>query len=133
MDGAEDSNNIESMNLICSKFFINDIRDWIIKFNNKYVYTRQTILYNRKVLENQSLDALNKGKGISCGVIIAKEKIALLPRTYVTIENVKHIVADLKKNLVVWFMHPKTKYLHIMDQSLMFMIIVRKLFFELRR
>ena len=87
-------------------------------------------MYNGKVLENQSLDSLNIGKCVSLDVIIAKENIALLPRTYVTIENVKHIVADLKKKLVVWFMHPKTKYLHIMDQSLMFMIMVKKLFFE---
>ena len=33
-------------------------------------------MYNGKVLENQSLDLLNIGKGVSFDVIIAKEKIA---------------------------------------------------------
>ena len=40
VEGAEDSNKIESMNLLSSNCFINDIRDWIVKFNSKYVYTR---------------------------------------------------------------------------------------------
>ena len=73
----------------------------IIKFNNKYVCTRQTILYNGKVLKNQSLDSLNVGKGVSFDVIIAKEKIALLPRIYVTIEDVKYVIDDLKKRSCV--------------------------------
>ena len=54
-------------------------------------------MYNGKVLENKSLNSLNIGIGISFGVIIAKEKKALLPRTDVTIEDVKYIFADLKK------------------------------------
>ena len=43
-------------------------------------------MYNGKVLENQSLNSLNIRKGVSFDLIIAKEKIALLPRTYVTIK-----------------------------------------------
>ena len=54
-------------------------------------------MYNGKVLENQSLDSLNIRKGVSFDVIIAKEKIVLLPRTYVTIEDVRYVVVDLKK------------------------------------
>ena len=68
--------------------------DWIIKFNNKYVYTRQTILYNGKMIENQSLNSLYIANGVSFDVIIAKEKIVLLPKTYVTIEDVKYVVGD---------------------------------------
>ena len=54
-------------------------------------------MYNGKVLENKSLNSLNIGIGISFGVIIAKEKIALLPRIYVTIKDVKYVVDDFKK------------------------------------
>ena len=54
-------------------------------------------MYNGKVLENQSLDSLNIRKGVSFDVIIANEKIVLLPRTYVTIEDVRYVVVDLKK------------------------------------
>ena len=58
-------------------------------------------MYNGKVLENQSLNSLNIRKGVSFDLIIAKEKIALLSRTYVTIEDVKYVVADLKKRSCV--------------------------------
>ena len=82
-------------------FYINDIRDWIIKFNNKYVYIRQTILYNGKILENQSLNSLNIDNGVSFDVIIAKERIEMLPRTNVTIEDAKYVVDELKKHSCV--------------------------------
>ena len=52
---------------------------------------------NGTVLENQSLDSLNIGKGVSFDVITAKEYKQLLQRTYVTIEGVKFIGAGLKK------------------------------------
>ena len=56
---VEDSNTIESNNLSTSKFLvINNIRDYIVKNNNKYIYTRQSIMYNGKDLKNQSLDSL---------------------------------------------------------------------------
>ena len=76
-------------------FFINDIKDWIFKFNNKYIYTRQPILYNGKILENQSLNSLNIGNGVSFDVIIAREKIALLTRINVTIEDVKYFLLTI--------------------------------------
>ena len=66
------------------------------------MYTRQTIWYNGKVLGNQSLNSLSIiGNGVSFDVTIAKEKIALLPRTYVTIEDFKYVVDDLKKRSCV--------------------------------
>ena len=71
-------------------------------------------MYKRTVLENQSLDSLNIGKGVSVDVIIAKEDKQLLLRTYVTIEDVKYIVVVLK-NIVLWYMYQKTNYLRIMD------------------
>ena len=50
VEGVEDSNMIEFINLLSSNcFVINDIRDCIVKFNNKYVYTRQSIVYNGTV------------------------------------------------------------------------------------
>ena len=52
---------------------------------------------NGTVLENQPLDSLNIGNGVSFDVITVKEYKQLLPRTYVTIEGVKFIVAGLKK------------------------------------
>ena len=58
-------------------------------------------MYYGKVLENQSLDSLNIRKGVSFDLIIAKEKIALLLRLNVTIEDVKYGVDDLKKNSCV--------------------------------
>ena len=58
-------------------------------------------MYNGKTLENQSLLSLNVGTDVSFDVIIAKEKIALLPRTYVTIEDFKYVVDDLKKRSCV--------------------------------
>ena len=82
-------------------FYINDIRDWIIKFDNKYVYIRQTILYNGKILQDQSLNSLNIDNGVSFGVIIAKERIEMLPRTNVTIEDAKYVVDELKKHSCV--------------------------------
>ena len=60
---VEDSSKIESNNLSTSSVLvINDIRNYIVKNNNKYTYTRQWSMYNGKVLKNQSLDSLNIGK-----------------------------------------------------------------------
>ena len=49
---VEDSNKIESINLSTSNLIINDIRDYYVKINNKYTYTRQSIMYNETVLKN---------------------------------------------------------------------------------
>ena len=58
-------------------------------------------MYNGKILEHQSLNSINIGNGVSFDVIIAKEKIALLLRLNVTIEDVKYGVDDLKKHSCV--------------------------------
>ena len=88
-------------------------------------------MYNGKVLKNQSLDSLNIGKRISFDAIIAKEKIALLPRTYVTIEDVKYVVADLKKRSCVVYAsenkvssyHGSIGNIHDYDEEIIFRVL----------
>ena len=54
--------HVEDSNKTSKFLVINDIRDFIVKNNNKYIYTRQSIMYNGNVLKNLLLDSLNIGK-----------------------------------------------------------------------
>ena len=64
-------------------------------------------MYNGKDLKTQSLDSLKIEKSVNFDVIIAKEKLKLLPRDSVTIKGDNFCVANLRKNRYVIYASEK--------------------------